>query len=63
MEYTFCLEIRNGMVTSGDFTDGKYRGIQTVIVVQWRGAVTDNIVAPSRRRGDPRLISGSFFVL
>ena len=33
-EYTFRLEIRNGMVTSGDFTDGKYRGIQTVIAVQ-----------------------------
>jgi hypothetical protein len=33
-EYTFRLEIRNGMVMSGDFTDGKYRGIQTVIAVQ-----------------------------
>ena len=28
-----CLEIRNGMVTSGDFTDGNYRGIQTKIAV------------------------------
>ena len=33
-EYTVRLEIRNGMVTSGDFTDGNYRGIQTVIAVQ-----------------------------
>jgi hypothetical protein len=33
-EYTVRLEIRNGMVTSGDFTDGHYRGIQTEIVVQ-----------------------------
>jgi hypothetical protein len=33
-EYTFRLEIRNGMVTSGDVTDGKYRGIQTEIAVQ-----------------------------
>ena len=41
--YTVRLEIRNGMVTSGDFTDGNYRGIQTVIAVQWRGAVTDGV--------------------
>jgi hypothetical protein len=33
-EYTVRLEIRNGMVTSGDFTDGNYRGIQTEIAVQ-----------------------------
>jgi len=33
----FIWNIRNGMVTSSDFTDGNYRGIQTEIVVQWRG--------------------------
>jgi hypothetical protein len=33
-EYTVRLEIRNGMVTSDDFTDGHYRGIQTKIAVQ-----------------------------
>ena len=31
--YTVCLEICNGMVTSDDFTDGHYRGIQTEIAV------------------------------
>ena len=33
-EYTVRLEIRNDMVTSDDFTDGNYRGIQTEIDVQ-----------------------------
>jgi len=33
----FVWNIRNGMVTSGDFTDGNYRGIQT----EWRGAFTN----------------------
>jgi len=30
----FVWNIRNSMVTSGDFTDGNYRGIQTEIAVQ-----------------------------
>jgi hypothetical protein len=33
-EYTVRLEIRNGMVMLGDFTDGNYRGIQTEMAVQ-----------------------------
>jgi len=41
--YIARLEICNGVVTSDDFTDGNYRGIQTEIVVQWRGTFTDGI--------------------
>jgi len=45
----FVWNIRNGMVMSGDFTDGNYRGIQTEIAIQWRGAFTDGITDGSNQ--------------